>query len=43
MEWLNAYVGTVDSALQQRPEVFHPVRVNMAVNVLLSVIDDLCA
>jgi hypothetical protein len=40
MKWLNADVGAMQSALEQAPEVFHRVRVNVLVDVLDSVIDN---
>ena len=39
MEWLDRNVGAVQAALQQRPEVLNPVRVNIAVHVGFHVID----
>jgi hypothetical protein len=41
MERFDAHVGPINSTLQEAPEVFHPVRVNVPVNILLRVIDDL--
>src|SRR5690349_20398219 len=40
MEWLDAHVGTEQSAFQQTPEVLHSIGVNLAVYVLNRVIDD---
>lgn len=40
VEWLHAHVGATDGPLEQRPEVFHPVRVDLALGVALGVIDD---
>jgi hypothetical protein len=40
VEGLNADVGAVQAALQETPEVFHAVRVNISANVFLSVIDN---
>jgi hypothetical protein len=41
MKRLNADVGSLQSALQKRPEVFNSVRMNLAVNVFLGVVDHL--
>src|ERR1700722_12933384 len=41
MKGLNTHVGTTDRALQEAPEVLHTVSVDIAVNVLLSVVNDL--
>lgn len=41
MERLDRNVRAIDARFEQRPEVFHPIRVNMPVNVLLRVVDDL--
>jgi len=35
----NADIGTFDRPLKERPEVFHPVSVDIPVNVLLGVVD----
>jgi hypothetical protein len=40
VEGLNANVGSTETALQETPEVFHAVRVNISANVFLSVIDN---
>src|SRR5665213_176481 len=37
----DAHVGTIQAALQETPEVLHTVRVDVAANVLFSMIDDL--
>jgi hypothetical protein len=39
MKRFNTHVGTLDRPFQQRPEVFHSVRVNVAVNIAFRVID----
>ncbi len=39
MERLDRNIGAVDAAPQQRPEVFQPVGVDPAVNVLFGVVD----
>src|SRR5258707_4042263 len=39
MKRFNAHIGSIDAALQERPEVFDPVRVNLTVNILLSMVD----
>lgn len=41
MERLNTHVCTFDRPLQKTPEILHAVRVYVAVNILLRVIDDL--
>ena len=41
MERLNTYIGSTDAALQERPEVFESVGVNLSVNVCARVIDNL--
>lgn len=41
VERFDTHIGPVDSALEQRPEVLHPIRVDVPVNVLLRVINDL--
>lgn len=41
MERLDTHVCTVDTALQQRPEVFEAVGVDATIDVLDSVIDNL--
>ena len=41
MERLDADIGSVDAALEQAPEVFQSVSVDLPVNVLDGVIDDL--
>ena len=41
MERLNTHIGTADRTLQEAPEVLHAVSVDVAVNVALSVVDDL--
>jgi hypothetical protein len=43
VEGLHADVGAVQPALQEAPEVFHRVRVNVAVDVLNCVVDDFMA
>jgi hypothetical protein len=40
VEWLDADVGAVQSALEKRPEVLHVVRVNLPIDVPLGVIDN---
>src|SRR5258708_6946024 len=40
MERFDVHVGTTDGALQETPEVLKAIGVNLAVNVRLSVIDD---
>lgn len=40
MEWLNADVSAVQLAFHQRPEIFHAVRVDIAICVFDGVIDD---
>src|SRR5580658_3046273 len=39
MKRFNTHVRTFDRAFQQRPEVLHPVRVNVAVNIAFRMID----
>lgn len=39
MKWLNTDVCPVQAALQQRPKVFHRVRVDVPVDILDRVID----
>jgi S-adenosylmethionine hydrolase len=39
VERFNADIGSFDGPLQKRPEIFDPISVNQAVNVLLSVVD----
>ena len=41
MERLDADVGAVQPALEQTPEVLDPVRVNLPVDVLLSMVNRL--
>jgi hypothetical protein len=41
MEWLNTDVGSAKPSLQERPEVFESVSVNLPVNVGQGVVDDL--
>src|SRR5207248_5402004 len=41
MKWFHAHISTAETPLQETPEVFHPVSVNVAANVLLCVVDDL--
>src|SRR5271155_3587712 len=41
MEWLDANVGSLQLALEQAPEVFHTVGVNLSINVLFGVVDNL--
>ena len=41
MKRLDTNVGSVDAALQQAPEVFKAVSVNLPVNVLLGMVNDL--
>jgi hypothetical protein len=41
VKWLNADVGSVQAALQQRPEVFEAISVNLPIDVLDCVIDHL--
>src|SRR5438128_452165 len=41
MKRFDTDIGSVDTALQQRPEVFHAVGVNLAVNVSNRVVDHL--
>src|SRR5437667_11353071 len=40
MERLYAHIGSMQAALQEAPEVFHPVSMNVAVHVLNRVIDN---
>ncbi len=40
VERLNADVGSTQAALQQTPEVFQTVRVNLSAHVLFGVVDD---
>ena len=40
MEWFDTNVASGDAALQQTPEVFQPVGVNLPVNVFLGVVND---
>jgi hypothetical protein len=40
MERLHAYIGSVQSAFQQAPEVFHPVGMNVAIHIFNRVVDD---
>src|SRR5437016_13118851 len=40
MERLHAHIGSVQTALQQTPEVFHAIGVNFAVHIFNGVIDD---
>src|SRR5579884_563811 len=40
MERLNTDVGSCNPTLEQRPEVFEPVRVNLPVNVLLRMVNN---
>ena len=40
VEWLDADVGSVQATLQETPEVFHSVGVNVSVHVFDRVIDD---
>jgi len=37
MEWLDADVCAVQTALQQAPEIFQPIRLNLAIHVLLAI------
>ena len=41
MEGFDADIGSVQSALEKAPEVFHSVRVDSSVDVRLSVVNDL--
>src|SRR5688572_22322223 len=41
MERLDGYVGATDGSLQQRPEVFAAVRMNLPVNVRLGMVNNL--
>ena len=41
MERFDAHVGSVNAALQQAPEGFEPIRVDVSLNVTLHVIHDL--
>ena len=41
MEWLNAHIRALNGSLQETPEVLYAVRVYVAVNILLSVVNDL--
>src|ERR1700680_4171905 len=41
MERFNAYISTLQSALQERPEVLQSVGVDLAIDVSLGVVDDL--
>jgi hypothetical protein len=43
MEWLDAYVCSLESALEQTPKVFQSVCVNLAVNVSFRVVDHVVA
>ena len=39
VERFDAYIRAIDAALEKTPEVFDPVRVDLAVNVFLSMVD----
>ena len=41
MERFDTHIGSLESALQKRPEVFESVGVNLAINVLLGMINNL--
>lgn len=41
MERFDADIGSFQSSLQERPEVFDPVHVYLAINVFLCVVDHL--
>jgi len=41
MKWLDRNISSLQSALDQTPEVFHSVGVNLSVNVALGVVNDL--
>ncbi len=41
MEWLGADIGAFESALEETPEVFEAVGVDLTVNVTLGMVDDL--
>jgi hypothetical protein len=41
MEWLDAYVCSLESTLNQAPEVFQSVGMDLPVNVLFGMVDDL--
>jgi hypothetical protein len=36
-----AYIGTMQAALQEAPEVLHPASVDLAIGISYSMIDDL--
>jgi hypothetical protein len=40
MEWLDADVRSLQTALEQTPEILDPVRVNVAFDVGFRVVDD---
>lgn len=33
VEWLDTHIGTVDTALQQAPEVFQPIAMNPSIHL----------
>ena len=37
---LNRNVSTLDAPLEQRPEVFHPIRVNRPANISLGMVNE---
>ncbi len=39
VEWFHAHVGALDTTLEETPEVFEPVGVNLPVNVFLGMVD----
>src|ERR1700730_11761577 len=41
MEWLDAYVCSLESTFKQTPEVFQSVGMDLPVNVLFGMVDDL--
>ena len=40
VEWFDADVRPAQRPLEEAPEVLHPIRMNLAVNVLNGVVDD---
>jgi hypothetical protein len=41
MVWLNAHIGPIDPALEQAPKVFHPICVNLPIDVSYGVVNNL--
>ena len=40
MEWFDRYVGALESAFQQAPEVFEPIGVDRAIDVGFGMVND---